>query len=76
MSLSTLLTAWQTDPSIASNIAAWRTFPLRPAQFAPFPDDLHPALVDALRSRGIGALIIWYLLQDEAKQACGYDRPT
>ena len=56
MSLSTLLSAWQTDPSIASNIAAWRTFPLRPAQFAPFPADLHPALADALRSRGIHAL--------------------
>ena len=56
MSLSTLLSAWQTDPNIASNIAAWRTFSARPAQFAPFPDDLHPALVDALRARGIGAL--------------------
>jgi DEAD/DEAH box helicase domain-containing protein len=29
---------------------------MRPAQFAPFPDDLHPALVDTLRARGIGAL--------------------
>ena len=56
MSLSALLSAWQTDPNIASNIAAWRTFSARPAQFAPFPDDLHPALVDALRARGIGAL--------------------
>jgi DEAD/DEAH box helicase domain-containing protein len=56
MSLSTLLSDWQTDPSIASNIAAWRTFPTRMAQFAPFPDDLHPALVDALRARGITAL--------------------
>ena len=56
MSLSTLLSAWQTDPNIASNITAWRTFPARPAQFSPFPDDLHPALVDALRARGIGAL--------------------
>jgi DEAD/DEAH box helicase domain-containing protein len=56
MSLSALLSAWQTDPNIASNVVAWRTFPTRPAQFAPFPDDLHPALVDALRARGIGAL--------------------
>jgi len=56
MSLSTLLSAWRADPNIASNIAAWRTLPTRPAQFAPFPDDLHPALVDALRARGIGAL--------------------
>ncbi len=50
------MSTWQTDPNIASNIAAWRTFPTRPAQFAPFPDDLHPALVDALRAHGINAL--------------------
>ncbi len=56
MSLSALLNTWQTDPNIASNIAAWRTFPPQPAQFVPFPDDLHPALVDALRARGISAL--------------------
>jgi len=56
MSLSALLTTWQTDPSIASNITAWRTFPACLARFAPFPADLHPALVDALRARGIGAL--------------------
>ncbi|MFB0538080.1 MAG: DEAD/DEAH box helicase, partial [Anaerolineae bacterium] len=56
MSLAALLSAWHTDLNIASNIAAWRTFPARPAQFAPFPDDLHPALVDALRAHGIGAL--------------------
>ena len=52
MSLSTLLSAWQTDP----NIAEWRTFSPQPAQFAPFPDDLHPALVDALHARDIAAL--------------------
>lgn len=56
MSLSELLSAWRTDPNIASNIVAWRTFPARPAQFVPFPDDLHPALMDALSTRGIGAL--------------------
>ncbi|MFQ6102488.1 MAG: DEAD/DEAH box helicase, partial [Anaerolineae bacterium] len=56
MALSELLNAWQTDPNIVSNIAAWRTFAARQAQFVPFPDDLHPALVDALRARGIGAL--------------------
>jgi len=56
MSLSALLSAWQTDPNIASNIAAWRTFPARPAQFVPFPDDLNSALVDAVRACGIGAL--------------------
>jgi DEAD/DEAH box helicase domain-containing protein len=56
MSLSVLLSAWRTDPNIASNVAAWRTFPPRLAQFVPFPDNLHPALVDALRVQGISAL--------------------
>jgi DEAD/DEAH box helicase domain-containing protein len=56
MSLSVLLSAWRTDPNIASNVAAWRTFPPCLAQFVPFPDNLHPALVDALRVQGIGAL--------------------
>jgi DEAD/DEAH box helicase domain-containing protein len=56
MSLSALLGDWQVDSNIASNVAAWRTFPPRPARFAPFPDDLHPALVDALRARGVHAL--------------------
>ena len=56
MSLSTLVSAWKTDPSIASNIVAWRTLPPQPARFEPFPGGLHPALVDALCARGIGAL--------------------
>lgn len=56
MPLSTLLSTWRADPDMASNIAAWRTIPARPAQFKPFPDDLHPALMDALRARGICAL--------------------
>lgn len=56
MPLSTLLSTWRADPDMASNIAAWRTIPARPAQFIPFPDDLHPALMDALRARGICAL--------------------
>jgi len=56
MSLSALLSAWHTNPNITSNVAAWRTFPTRLAQFVPFPDDLHPTLVDALHAQGIGAL--------------------
>jgi DEAD/DEAH box helicase domain-containing protein len=56
LSLHALLNAWRADPNIASNITAWRTFPVRPAQFVPFPNDLHPALVDALCARGIRVL--------------------
>jgi DEAD/DEAH box helicase domain-containing protein len=56
MSLPTLVSAWRTDPSIAANVVAWRTIPARPAQTVPFPGDLHPALVGALRARGISDL--------------------
>ena len=56
MSVSTLLSAWKSDPGIASNIAAWRTLPARPAQYVPFPPGVHPALVSALRGRGVGEL--------------------
>lgn len=69
MSLSALLSAWHTDPNIASNIAVWRTFPARPARFAPFPDDLHPALVDALRARGISALYTHQVMAWQRAQA-------
>ena len=55
-SLGSLLSAWQADPAIRSNIAAWRTLPARPAQLAPFPNDLHPIVVESLRARGIAAL--------------------
>ncbi len=56
MALSTLLETWRDTPSIEANIAAWRTFPAKSAQYVPFPADLHPALAQALRARGIEAL--------------------
>ena len=51
-----LLSHWRADNGIGSNIAAWRTLAERRAQFAPFPNDLHSALIDSLRARGIDAL--------------------
>jgi DEAD/DEAH box helicase domain-containing protein len=54
--ISSLLSAWQTEPGIASNIAEWRALPARPAHFVPFPDGLHPALAESLRRLGIRAL--------------------
>lgn len=56
MKLGSLLSRWRSDPDVGSNIAAWRTLPARPANTAPFPVDLHPALARALQARGIGAL--------------------
>jgi DEAD/DEAH box helicase domain-containing protein len=56
VSLHALFNAWRADPDIASNITAWRTFPVRSAQFVPFPNELHPVLVNALSAQGIRAL--------------------
>lgn len=55
-SLDRLLAAWRNDPAVGANIAAWRTLPARPAQYAPFPPDLDPALRRGLEARGIRAL--------------------
>lgn len=56
MSLKQLLSHWRADPSIASNIANWQILPARPAQYAPLPQDLHPALTHALEQKGIEKL--------------------
>lgn len=54
--LSSLLSDWRSEPGIRCNIADWQTVPARPAQFVPFPDELHPTLVESLRRGGILAL--------------------
>jgi DEAD/DEAH box helicase domain-containing protein len=53
LSLHALLNAWRANPNIATNITAWRTFPARPAQLVPFPNDLHPVVIQVLCTQGI-----------------------
>jgi len=48
--------AFLADPRLAPLIAAPRVLETLPPRHAPWPDDLHPGLVAALRSRGIEAL--------------------
>ncbi len=55
MTLSSLLSLWQTDPDTAPNFAAWRTLAARPAQLTPLPP-LPDPLPAALTRRGIHAL--------------------
>ncbi|MFZ5857373.1 MAG: DEAD/DEAH box helicase [Chloroflexota bacterium] len=55
MTLSSLLSRWQTDPDTAPNFAAWRTLPPRPANLVPLPP-LPDPLPSALSRRGIHAL--------------------
>ena len=56
MPVSEILQSWQTERTIAANIAAWQTTPARAAQLVPYPVDLHPALVRALQETGISSL--------------------
>jgi DEAD/DEAH box helicase domain-containing protein len=44
------------DPAIGRLIAAHRVFEPEPPRYAPWPEDLDPRLVDALRGRGVEAL--------------------
>jgi len=37
-------------------VTSWQTLPARPAQYEPFPPEMHPVLIGALRSQGIHAL--------------------
>jgi len=56
MTLRQILDRLSSDPRHPHRIAAWREIPARPPRFAPFPEELDPALVAALRRRGIEQL--------------------
>lgn len=55
-SISELLQAWQYDEELKQNIAHWHTLDGKAAEYAAFPEELHPSLQKALRSRGIEQL--------------------
>ena len=56
MTIQSLLSHWRSEPTIAENIVAWQSFPARPARFVPYSEEIHPAIVTALRSRGFTQL--------------------
>ncbi len=51
-----LLTIWSREPTVASNVVDWHVDPEQAAHYAPMPEDLHPALTDYLRGKGIQQL--------------------
>lgn len=63
-----LLSRWQADPSVAENIAAWEHLPPQSARWVELPDELHPALRQALRRRGVTRL---YSHQAQAWELAG-----
>ncbi len=54
--INNFLAALRGDSGFMANVAAWRIQPAQPARFAPTPDGLHPALIAALRARGVEQL--------------------
>ena len=56
MSISQILNNWRTDASIGVNIVSWNTIPARMASFAPLPQNMHPAIIQALKTAGIREL--------------------
>ncbi|QCR32201.1 DEAD/DEAH box helicase [Lysinibacillus sp. SGAir0095] len=62
-SIDDLLSEWRFDEELKQNILHWQTLEPRPAQYAAFPNRLHPSIQKALEKRGIGQL---YTHQREA----------
>ena len=56
--LQRLIQHWRADPSVGANITEWRLIPAQAPNFAPFPEELHLDLIEALTRRGITALYI------------------
>jgi DEAD/DEAH box helicase domain-containing protein len=65
MSLTSFLSLWKSDPSIAPNISAWQVFPKREPEYAELPANLDQRLKSHLLSQGIRSL---YLHQYQAWQ--------
>jgi len=56
MSLSRLLSHWRAESTIAPNVVEWRTIPERAAKYHNFPNELHPAISQALLEENIRGL--------------------
>lgn len=51
-----LLKEWQYDEELKQSILHWQTLDAKPAQYAAFPENLHPSIKKALQDRGIEQL--------------------
>ena len=56
MSLSRLLSHWRAESTIAPNVVEWRTIPERAAKYHDFPNELNPAISQALLKLNIRRL--------------------
>jgi DEAD/DEAH box helicase domain-containing protein len=54
--LQDLIDELKNSPEFKDQIVHWETIPAREAKTEPFPDTIHPSLIDALEKRGIHSL--------------------
>ncbi len=64
--VKTILSRWRSHPTIAENVVEWRVLAPKPADTAPFPDDLSPLFRKNLDQVGIHSLYV--------HQALAYDK--
>ncbi|MFQ5602304.1 MAG: DEAD/DEAH box helicase [bacterium] len=63
MNLPQILDQLKSDSKFMSNVTAWQRLPAQEAQFADYPANMHPALIQAIKKRGVQKL---YTHQAEA----------
>jgi DEAD/DEAH box helicase domain-containing protein len=51
--LTAVLNKWRADVSVGGNITAWKIIPARSTETRTFPDNIHPALNEAMRQLGL-----------------------
>ena len=56
MNVDQLADSLRRDPMFMENVVRWEELPVRPAQYAPFPEGLDPRLVPVLQRRGVHQL--------------------
>ena len=66
MNVAQIIDRLKADHSFRASLTAWRALPARPAQYAGFPDAVHPKLIEGLGKHGIRDL---YTHQREAVDA-------
>ncbi|SEN24071.1 DEAD/DEAH box helicase [Lihuaxuella thermophila] len=56
MNIRMLIDQLQREEDLLKNVTRWEVIPPREAQYAPFPENLHPDLVSALKKQGFERL--------------------
>lgn len=68
-SINEMIDLIKRTPDLMNQVTHWRTIPPRDAEYAEFPDLIHPGIREALKARGINRLYTHQAMTFEASQA-------